>query len=138
MAHRLLQHYLDGKKSVSVNDYEVRCKHSSLMEKRASEAERASIKYKQVEYMLQHTGEIFEGIISGLTNWGFYVEVGETKSEGMVSLKTLHDDHYEFEADKYIIRGQRSRVEFHMGDKVMIKVLGGNLNQRQLDYALVN
>ncbi len=134
MAHRLLQHYLNGGKSASAGDYEVKCKHSSMMEKRASEAERASIKYKQVEYMLDHTGSIFEGIVSGLTSWGFYVEVGETKSEGMVSLKTLHDDHYEFDADKYIIRGMRNRTELHMGDSVMIKVLGGNLNQRTLDY----
>jgi VacB/RNase II family 3'-5' exoribonuclease len=134
MAHRLLQHYLDGGSSVNPNDYEVKCKHSSLMEKRASEAERASIKYKQVEYMLNHEGKIFEGIISGLTSWGFYVEVGETKSEGMVSLRNLTDDHYEFDADKYIIRALRSRVELHMGDKVMIKVMGGNLNQRTLDF----
>jgi ribonuclease R len=137
MAHRLLQHYLDGGKSVSPNDYEVKCKHSSLMEKRAADAERASIKYKQVEYMLDHTGKIFEGIVSGLTSWGFYVEVGETKSEGMVSLKNLADDHYEFDADKYIIKGHRTRTELHMGDKVMIKVLGGNLNQRTLDYGWV-
>ncbi len=134
MAHRLLQHYLDGGTSVNPNDYEVKCKHSSLMEKRASEAERASIKYKQVEYMLNHEGKIFEGIVSGLTSWGFYVEVGETKSEGMVSLRNLTDDHYEFDADKYIIRAQRQRLEIHMGDKVTIKVMGGNLNQRTLDY----
>lgn len=137
MAHRLLQHYLNDGKSVNANDYEVKCKHSSLMEKRASEAERASIKYKQVEYMLEHTGKIFEGIVSGLTSWGFYVEVGETKSEGMVSLKNLQDDHYEFDADKYIIRGLRKRTELHMGDTVMIKVMGGNLNQRTLDYQWV-
>jgi ribonuclease R len=134
MAHRLLQHYLDGGSSVNPNDYEVKCKHSSLMEKRASEAERASIKYKQVEYMLDHEGKIFEGIVSGLTSWGFYVEVGETKSEGMVSLRNLTDDHYDFDPDKYIIRGLRKRTELHMGDKVMVKVLGGNLNQRTLDY----
>ena len=137
MAHRLLQHYLDGGKSVNANDYDVRCKHSSLMEKRASDAERASIKYKQVEYMLEHTGEIFAGIISGLTSWGFYVEVGETKSEGMIALRNLSDDHYEFNADKYIIRGLRTGVELHMGDKVMVKVMGGNLNQRTLDFQWV-
>jgi VacB/RNase II family 3'-5' exoribonuclease len=137
MAHRLLQHYLDGGSSVNPADYEVKCKHSSMMEKRASEAERASIKYKQVEYMLNHEGKIFEGIVSGLTSWGFYVEVGETKSEGMVSLRNLTDDHYEFDADRYIIRGLRQRVEIHMGDKVMIKVMGGNLNQRTLDYQWV-
>ncbi len=134
MAHRLLQHYLDGGHSVNPVDYEVKCKHSSLMEKRASEAERASIKYKQVEYMLNHQGQIFEGIVSGLTSRGFYVEVGETKSEGMVSLRNLTDDHYEFDADRYIIRGLRSRTELRMGAKVTVKVMGGNLNQRTLDY----
>ena len=134
MAHRLLQHYLDGGHSVNPEDYEVKCKHSSLMEKRASEAERASIKYKQVEYMLNHQGQIFEGIVSGLTSRGFYVEVGETKSEGMVALRNLTDDHYEFDADRYIIRGLRSRTELHMGAKVTVKVMGGNLNQRTLDY----
>ena len=107
------------------------------MEKRAAEAERASIKYKQVEYMLAHVNGVFEGIISGMTGWGFYVEVGETKSEGMISMKSLRGDIYEFDADYYVIRGLRKRKEFHMGDKVMIKVLGGDLQKRTLDFELV-
>lgn len=137
MAHRLLQHYLDGGASVNENEYELRCKHSVAMEKRAAEAERASIKYKQVEYMLENVGKVFEGIISGLSNWGFYVEVGETKSEGMISLKSLTWDYFEFNADEYIIRGSRTGEEFCLGDKVTIKVLGGDLNRRTLDYELV-
>ncbi len=137
MAHRLLQHYLDGGKSVNEADYELKCKHSLQMEKRAAEAERASVKYKQVEYMLKNVGGIFEGIIAGITGWGFYVEVGDTKSEGMVSIKSLQGDIYEFDPDRYIIRGLRKRQEFHMGDKVMIKVLGGDIQKRTLDYELV-
>jgi len=137
MAHRLLQHYLDGGQSVNEAEYELKCKHSIAMEKRAAEAERASIKYKQVEYMLENVGKIFEGIISGLSNWGFYVEVGETKSEGMIALKSLTWDYFEFNSDHYVIRGSRSGEEFHLGDKVMIKVLGGDLNRRTLDYELV-
>jgi ribonuclease R len=137
MAHRLLQHYLDNGRSVSAEDYDLKCKHSSLMEKRAADAERASIKYKQVEYMLAHEGEVFKGIISGLTGWGFYVEVGETKSEGMIPLKNIKGDMYEFDSDRYVIRGARTRTEFHMGDSVMIKVLGGSLEQRTLDFELI-
>jgi ribonuclease R len=137
MIHRLLQNFLDNGKDVSEAEYEMKSKHSSLMEKRAAEAERASIKYKQVEYMLAHVNSVFEGIISGMTGWGFYVEVGETKSEGMISMKSLRGDIYEFDADYYVIRGLRKRKEFHMGDKVMIKVLGGDLQKRTLDFELV-
>ncbi len=137
MAHRLLQHYLDGGASVNEAEYELKCKHSLILEKRAAEAERASIKYKQVEYMLENVGKVFEGIVSGLSNWGFYVEVGETKSEGMIALKSLTWDYFEFNADHYVIRGSRSGEEFHLGDKVMIKVLGGDLNRRTLDYELM-
>jgi ribonuclease R len=137
MAHRLLQHYIDGGQSANESEYELKCKHSIVMEKRAAEAERASIKYKQVEYMLENVGKVFEGIISGLSNWGFYVEVGETKSEGMIALKSLTWDYFEFNSDHYVIRGSRTGEEFHLGDKVMIKVLGGDLNRRTLDYELM-
>ncbi len=137
MAHRLLQHYLDGGSSANGAEYELKCKHSSAMEKRAAEAERASIKYKQVEYMMDNIGKIFDGVISGLSSWGFYVEVGETKSEGMITLKSLTWDHFEFDADHYIIRGRKSGGSFQLGDKVMIKVLGGDLNRRTLDYELM-
>jgi len=137
MAHRLLQHYLDGGKAPLAGDFDLRCKQSSLMEKRAAEAERASIKYKQVEFMMEHIGEVFEGVVSGLTGWGLYVEIGETKSEGQVSLKSITRDRFEFDADKYIIRGMRTREEIHLGDKVMVKVVAGDLNKRTLDFQLV-
>jgi ribonuclease R len=107
------------------------------MEKRASDAERASIKYKQVEFMLMKQDQIFEGIISGIANWGFYVEVNENKCEGLVALNTLKDDFYEFDAEAYVLRGARRKREFRLGDKVSIKVTGGDLQQRSLDYELV-
>lgn len=137
MAHRLLQRYIDNGTSANKAELDMRCKHCSVMEKRAAEAERASVKYKQVEFMMEHVGEIFEGVISGLSSWGFYVEVGDTKSEGMVALKTIKGDRYEFYPEKYIIRGVRSGAEFHLGDAVMIKVLGGDLNKRSLDFELI-
>jgi ribonuclease R len=138
MAHRMLQHYIDGGAPVSEATIDLQSKHSSMMEKRAAEAERASIKYKQVEYMLARLNGIFEGTISGLARWGMYVEVGETKSEGLVSLTSLQDDTYEFDSDKYIVRGVRKGQEYRMGDKVMIKVVGGDLQKRTLDYILMD
>lgn len=138
MVHRLLQHYLDNGKSPDSKEYDLRCKHSSQMEKRAAEAERASIKYKQVEFMLMHKGQIFEGIISGLAGWGIYVEVAENKCEGLVSLQSIRDDRYEFHPDQYMVRGIKKRREFYLGDKVMIKVINGDLSQRSLDFELVS
>jgi ribonuclease R len=138
MAHRMLQHYLDGGAPVSESTIDLQAKHSSTMEKRAAEAERASIKYKQVEFMLARLNGIFEGTISGLARWGMYVEVGETKSEGLVALASLQGDTYEFDSDKYIIKGLRKKHEFRLGDKVMIKVVGGDLQKRTLDYVLVD
>ncbi|MFM7813017.1 MAG: RNB domain-containing ribonuclease, partial [Flavobacteriales bacterium] len=138
IAHRLLQHYLDGGSSVHATDYEMKCKHSSQMEKRAAEAERASIKYKQVEYMMAHIGETFSGIVSSITGWGFYVEVGETKSEGLVSLASIRGDRYEFISDKYILYGIKTRHEIHMGDHVTIRVERGDLNQRTLEFSLIS
>ncbi|MFO0360870.1 MAG: ribonuclease R [Flavobacteriales bacterium] len=138
MVHRLLQHYLEGGTSVNAADYELKCRHSSMMEKRASEAERASIKYKQVEYMLMHRDQLFKGVISGLASWGFYVEVEENKCEGLVAINTLRDDLYEFDKDKYIIRGVRRKREFHMGDEVMVRVMDGDLQQRTLNFELLS
>jgi len=136
MVHRLLQRYLEGGTSAEEGELELKCRHSSLMEKRASEAERASIKYKQVEFMLLHREKIFKGIISGLASWGFYVEVVENKCEGLVALNTLRDDLYEFDADKYIIRGVRRRKEYRMGDEVLVQVADGDLQQRTLNFEL--
>ncbi|MBL7943580.1 MAG: RNB domain-containing ribonuclease, partial [Flavobacteriales bacterium] len=138
MAHRLLQHYLDKGAPAKEGDLNMRCKHSSLMEKRAAEAERASIKYKQVEYMLMHEGQVFEGIISGLSSWGMYVEALSTHCEGLVPLRNMKDDIYEFDESRYVTKGLRKGKEFHMGDTVHIMVVSGDLQERKLEYKLVN
>lgn len=138
MVHRLLQRYLEGGSTVETGEYDLKCRHSSMMEKRASEAERASIKYKQVEYMLLHRDQQFRGVISGLASWGFYVEVIDNKCEGLVSLNTLRDDIYEFSPEKYIIRGVRKKREFHMGEEVLVRVSEGDLQQRTLNFELID
>lgn len=137
MVHRLLQHYLDGGKPVEATEWEMRCRHSSAMEKRAAEAERASIKYKQVEFMLARQGQVFEGIISGLADWGIYVEEKESRCEGLVQMSDLVDDFYAFDPERYVIYGTKTRKEYHMGDTVSIMVRGGDLQQRTLDYSIV-
>ena len=136
MVHRLLQHYLDGGESVEADTYEKKCKHSSEQEKKASEAERASIKYKQVEFMLSRVGEQFDGVITGITSWGIYVEINETKCEGMVSLDSMKDDHYHFNEDLKCLIGQRSKKEYHFGNDVKVIVDGANLLKRQLDFSM--
>lgn len=136
MVHRLLQHYLDGGETVDAEVYEKKCKHSSEQEKKASEAERASIKYKQVEFMLSRVGEQFEGVITGITSWGIYVEIKETKCEGMVSLESMNDDHYHYNEELKCLIGQRSKKEYHFGDDIEIVVDGANLLKRQLDFKL--
>jgi ribonuclease R len=136
MVHRLLQHYLDGGESVEADIYEKKCKHSSEQEKKASEAERASIKYKQVEFMLSRVGEQFDGVITGITSWGIYVEINETKCEGMVPLDSMKDDHYHFNEDLKCLVGQRSKKEYHFGNDVKVIVDGANLLKRQLDFSM--
>lgn len=137
MVHRLLARYLEGGKSADEATYEKRCHHSSVMEKRAVEAERASIKYKQVEYLVNKLGEEFDGVISGLTGWGMYVELSESKCEGMVSMNNLMSDYFSFDADQYVIRGQKTGMEYHMGQKVRIRVVKADLQKRQLDFELI-
>jgi len=136
MVHRLLQHYLDGGKSVSAETYEELCEHCSEMEQRAANAERASIKYKQVEFMQEHLGEVFEGSISGVTEWGLYVEIDDNKCEGMVSIRDLNDDYYEFDKDNYCIVGTHKNKKYTLGDKVKIKVASANLVAKQLDFMM--
>ena len=111
-----LAHYLDGGSSVEAEAYEKKCKHSSELEKKASEAERASIKFKQVEFMLSRVGENFMGMISGVTSWGIYVEIKDTKVEGMVSLDSMKDDHYHYDDELKCLIGKRSGQEYHFGD----------------------
>ena len=137
MVHRLLAHYLDGEDSKTAQKYEAWCKHSSEMERRAVEAERASIKYKQVEFMMDNIGKIFDGIITGVTNWGIYVEIIENKCEGMIPMRELNDDFYELDEENYSIVGRRTDKTYQLGDQVKIEVTRANLLKKQLDFSLV-
>lgn len=137
MTHRLLARYLDGGRSVSAEKYEERCKHCSEMEQLAANAERASVKYKQVEFMADKIGQTFMGTISGVTQWGFYVELNDTKCEGMVSISELEGDYYEFDEENYCIVGRHHRRMYQLGDQVCIRVAKANLVARQLDFTLV-
>lgn len=137
MVHRLLAHYLEQGESKNAETYEKRCMHASEMERRAVDAERASIKYKQVEFMQDKVGKEFAGVVSGLTDWGIYVEIIENKCEGMVSIKSLADDFYEFDEEEYMIKGRHEGRKFEIGDELTIEVVNANLSRRQLDYKLV-
>jgi ribonuclease R len=138
MVHRLLQHYLDKNKSVDREEYEAKCKHSTDMEKRAADAERASIKYKQVEYMQYQEDKAFEGIITGVTEWGIYVEIIETKCEGMVRVSDLLDDFYELDSDNYRLIGRRSKRILGFGDTIKVRVKDTNLEKRTMDLTLIS
>jgi ribonuclease R len=137
MAHRLLAHYLAQGDSKNAETYEKRCQHASEMERRAVEAERASVKYKQVEFMQDKIGQQFDGVVSGLTEWGIYVEIVENKCEGMVSIRGIADDFYEFDEEEYMIIGRHTGRKFEIGDGVKVEVTQANLSRRQLDYKLV-
>ena len=137
MVHRLLALYLDGGKSANVDDYENASTHSSAMEKRASDAERASIKYKQAEYLQDNIGTTYTGIISGVTEWGMYVEIAENKCEGMVRLRDITDDFYVLDEKNYCIVGQRKKKKYQLGDEVQIKVKKVDLSKRQIDFTLL-
>ncbi|MCD4709442.1 MAG: VacB/RNase II family 3'-5' exoribonuclease, partial [Bacteroidales bacterium] len=138
MVHRLLAHYLKQGESKNAETYEKRCQHASEMERKAVEAERASTKYKQVEFMQDKVGKPFDGVVSGLTDWGIYVEIVENKCEGMVSIKSIADDFYEFNEEEYMIVGRQAGRKFEIGDEVQIEVMNANLSRRQLDYRLVD
>ncbi|MDR2949667.1 MAG: ribonuclease R [Prevotella sp.] len=137
MVHRLLTRYLDGGRSVSKQLYESKCEHSSNMEQLAANAERASIKYKQVEYMSDKLGQVFDAVISGITEWGLYAEINENKCEGMVPIRDLDDDFYEFDEKNYCLRGRRNKRTYSLGDPIKIKVARANLERKQLDFALI-
>ena len=137
MAHRLLQHYLDDGNSVNADHYEKMCQHSSQMEKKAADAERASIKYKQAEYLQDNIGQTYLGIISGVTEWGMYVEIQENKCEGMIRLRDISDDFYTLDEKNYCIIGQRKKRKYQLGDEVKIKVKRVDLGKRQIDFSLV-
>ena len=134
MVHRLLEHYLAGGKSANQGELEEECKHCSQMEQVASNAERDSIKYKQVEFMSDKIGKVYDGVISGITEWGLYVEINENKCEGMIPIRELDDDFYELDEKNYRLVGRRTKREYRLGQPVSIQVARTNLDRKQLDF----
>lgn len=137
MVHRLLQHYLDGEKSPNATPYEEKCKHSSEMEMLAANAERDSVKYMQIKFMEDHKDQEFLGVISGVTEWGIYVEIVENKCEGMVRIRDIKDDYYVFDERQYAIVGERRKRVYQLGDEVYVMVKDTDLVKRHLDFSLI-
>lgn len=138
MVHRLLERYLNGGRSTNADKLEDLCKHSSNMEQLASNAERASIKYKQAEYLNDHLGEEFDGTISGVTEWGLYVELEENSCEGLVPIRDLSDDDYfNFDERNYCLVGYQTKKTYRLGDPIRVRVAKANLERKQVDFALV-
>ena len=137
MTHRLLQHYLDGGDTPKPAPYEEKCKHSSNREELASKAERASIKYMQIKYMQDHNDEVFDGVITGVTEWGIYVEISSNKCEGMVRIRDIKSDHYIFDEKQYAIVGQSSKNIYQLGDDVRVQVKKADLERKHLDFNLI-
>jgi len=137
MVHRLLDRYLEGGKTVNAQKWEDMCKHSSDMENKAANAERSSIKYKQVEFMQDKIGQEFTGVISGVTDWGIYVEL-ENKCEGMIPISTLDDDFYIFDEKNYCLVGRHSHRKFQLGDELKVEIARANLEKKQLDFRLIS
>jgi len=137
MVHRLLQYYLDGGKSVSAEVYEEKCEHSSNMESLATNAERDSIKYMQIKYMQDHKDEEFLGVISGVTEWGIYVEIVSNKCEGMCRIREIKDDYYTFDEKQYALVGEISKSLLQLGDEVYVKVKNADLVKKQLDFTFI-
>ncbi|MDR1880741.1 MAG: ribonuclease R [Tannerellaceae bacterium] len=138
MVHRLLERYMADGRSVPKVKYEEMCDHSSHMEQVAANAERASIKYKQVEYMSDKLGMVFDGVISGVTEWGLYVELNENKCEGLIPIRDLQNDYYEFDEKNYRLIGRRRKYQFRLGDSITVKVANANLERKQLDFMPVD
>lgn len=136
MVHRLLERYATGGRNVNQTEYEDLCRHSSDMEQLASNAERASIKYKQVEFMGEHLGQVFDGVISGVTEWGIYVELTANKCEGMIPIRDLDDDYYLFDDKNYCLVGRRYHRKYQLGDEITVKVAKANLDKKQLDFVI--
>jgi ribonuclease R len=135
MVHRLLERYLSGGRSVAEQQTEEACKHCSDMESLAVSAERSSIKYKQVEFMADKVGMIFDGVVSGVTEWGLYVELTNA-CEGMVPIRDLADDYYEYDEKTYSLIGTRKKQRYCLGDALKVKVTKANLDRKQLDFTL--
>ncbi len=136
MVHRLLQHYLDSGKSVGKKEYEIKCVHSSEREKRASDAERASIKYKQVEFMSMAANKVYDGIITGVTDFGIFVEIIETKCEGMARLADMTDDFYEFDERNFRVIGRRRKKIYRLGDNLSVRIKKTDIDRRLIDLAI--
>ena len=137
MVHRLLSMYLDNRESQNKEYYEAQCQHASEREQIAANAERDSIKYKLIEYMIDKVGQEFDGVVSGLTEWGMYVEIKPEMIEGMVALREMRSDFFDFDEENYRIVGKRTKKVYRLGDQVRIRVKSANLEQRLLDYELV-
>ena len=137
IVHRLLSRYIDGGKSVDKDALKKMCKHCSEMEKSASSAERDSIKYMQVKFLKNKIGEVFDGVISGVTEWGLYVEITENKCEGLVKVSSIKNDHYLFDEKKYALIGRQTKVSYQLGQKVKIKIQKADLERKQMDFVLV-
>ena len=137
MVHRLLQYYLDGNKSVNEDVFEEKCAHSSNMESLSTKAERDSIKYMQVKFMQDHKDQDFVGVISGVTDWGIYVEIIENKCEGMVRIRDIKDDYYRFDQDEYALVGEATKNTYQLGDEVIVKVKQADLVRKHLDFTLI-
>lgn len=136
MVHRLLTDYLEGGKSAPADKYEEYCEHCSDREQLAASAERASIKYKQVEFMKDKVGQVFDGVISGITEWGIYVEIISNKCEGMIPIRDLDDDYYTYDEKNYCLIGTRLHKRYQLGDEVAVLVAKANLEKKQLDFVL--
>ena len=136
MAHRLLQHYLDGNKTTSEGIYEEKCKHASNMEYLATKAERDSIKYMQVKYMQDHKEDTFLGVISGVTEWGMYVEIIENKCEGMIRIRDIRGDFYRFDAEEFALIGEKTKTKYQLGDEIEVRVKQADLVKKHLDFSL--
>ena len=136
MVHRLLQHYLEGNKTANEGVFEEKCKHSSNMESLATKAERDSIKYMQVKYMQDHKEDTFLGVISGVTEWGMYVEIIENKCEGMIRIRDIKGDFYKFDPEEYALIGDRTKTKYQLGDQVEVRVKQADLLKKHLDFVL--
>jgi ribonuclease R len=137
MVHRLLERYLKGGRSVNQDAYEGFCEHCSAMEQVAVNAERASIKYKQVEFMSDKVGMVYDGVISGVTEWGLYVELNENKCEGLIPIRDLDDDYYGYDEKNYCLTGKYHKRKYRLGDRITVKIAHANLQRKQLDFAPV-
>lgn len=138
MVHRLIARYMDGGRSVDRDEYEEYCEHSSDMEQLAANAERASIKYKQVEFMSSHIGEVFDGVVSGVTEWGVYVELNANKCEGMIPIRSLGNDYYVFDEKNYCIVGRHTGKRYQLGDDLTVRIAKTDLEKKRLDFELAD